>query len=120
MAPSSMLPIRRKPPFQGSIAWLPLPGLGNHHHDGLGQRKDPVHDQAAPSTLSKAAESEPPSSTIGNESLQLIAKEVGGQDALARSHPVLVAAEGVDLTVVGKPSQAAVIDPRRGMCWSRT
>ncbi len=41
----------------------------------------------------------------GEQSLQLIAKEVGLENALSSSHPVLVASQCIDLAVVSKPSQ---------------
>ena len=56
-------------------------------------------------TLSKAAESEPPSSTIGIEHLELVAENVGLHDTLTSTHPVLVSSQCVDLTIVSGPSQ---------------
>ncbi|KAI3478074.1 hypothetical protein L1887_60005 [Cichorium endivia] len=80
-----------------------LPSLGDHHHDGLGQGEDLVDDEE----LEHVVEGSRVGSAAlddGVEEVELVAKGLGLEEALASTHPVLVAADGVDLTVVGGPS----------------
>ena len=69
--------------------------------------------------LSKQAESLPPGTRIGNRSLML-ANDGTGQLRLAGPHRVAVAAEGVDLAVVGDARGTAGPAASSGTCWCCT
>ena len=73
-----------------------LPRLGHHEHDGFGQRQHAVDDQQ----LEHVVEGGRVGSTILDdrvEGVELVGEEVGFQDTLTGTHPVLVAAQRVDL-----------------------
>ena len=76
-----------------------LPGLGNHHHHGLadgvaghGQQFQAVVERCRVGLASEAD---------GIELLEVLGQHGRGHHAFARQHPVVVAAHGVDFTVVG-------------------
>ena len=68
------------------------------------------------STLSNVAESEPPGRTTGRILREVVAEELGGELRLARAHPVDVAAQRVDLAVVGDhPVRVRELPAREGV-----
>ena len=72
------------------------------------------------STLSNVPESLQSGSTIGKQLVQLVAKQLAFDDALAGLHPIRVAAERVDFAVVAHEAHSAGRGPTRGTCWSKT
>jgi hypothetical protein len=80
-------------------ALVPLPGLGDHHQDGVGEGA-PVHHQE----LEHVVEDRRVAAAFADDRedlLEVVAEEVGPAERLAGPHPVDVAAERVDLPVVG-------------------
>ena len=76
-----------------------LVGLGDHHHDRVRQRPPREHEQ-----LEHVVERSGVGAAGANDRQDLaevVAEELGGQLRLARAHPVDVAAQRVDLAVVG-------------------
>mmetsp|Transcript_4684 Transcript_4684/g.11210 ORF Transcript_4684/g.11210 Transcript_4684/m.11210 type:complete len:211 (+) Transcript_4684:3661-4293(+) len=76
-----------------------LPGLGDHHHDRLGERtvtglSQKLKDAVKVTTITHIV------TGSGQELMSLVSKVLGLHDATATVHPVLVATEGVDLTIV--------------------
>ena len=65
------------------------------------------------STLSNVAVSLPPSRMIGRSLLQVVAEQIALEQALARAHPVDVAAQRVDLAVVRDEAVRMRQRPRR-------
>ena len=76
-----------------------LPGLGDHHHHGLG---DGVarHGEELQAVVKRGGVGLT-RETDGIEFLEVFPQDRRGHHALARFHPVVVAFDGVDLAVVG-------------------
>ena len=88
-----------------------LPGLGNHHEDRVRQRA-PAHDQELEHIVEGRRVREP---LAGHrEHLgQVLAEDVGPAERFPRAHPVDVAAQRVDLAVVGHEAIRVGQRPRR-------
>jgi hypothetical protein len=74
-------------------------GLGHHHHHGVRDGATSQHKE-----LQHVVEYGRVRSTLsddGHDLFQILAEELGGELRFARSHPVDVSAQGVDLAVVG-------------------
>ena len=75
-----------------------LPGLGNHHHhglaDGVARHGQQLQAVVEGSGVGLACEAD------GVELFQVFAQHRGSHHAFTRHHPVVVAAHGVDFTVV--------------------
>ena len=73
-----------------------LPRLRHHEHDGLGQGQHTVDDEQ----LQHVVEGGRVGAAVLDDRVQLVelvAEEIGAEDALAGPHPVLVPPKGVDL-----------------------
>ena len=88
-----------------------LPGLRDHHQDGV--------RQAAPAEVQQF-EHLVEAGTVGGSGgahredlLEVGAEHVGVDQRLAGAHPILIAGHGVDLTVVGDPPEWVRERPRR-------
>ena len=75
-----------------------LPGLRNHHHDGFLQ--GPARHQQKLQHVVETARVGEVRLDDREQILDLVAEALARGDALAGAHPVLVAAQGVDFTVV--------------------
>ncbi len=74
-----------------------LPGLGDHKHDRLGEGEDAVDGEQLEHVV-EGGRVGTARLDDGVQHLQLVAEDVRLHDTLTGAHPVLVAAEGVDLT----------------------
>ncbi|GFZ47935.1 hypothetical protein JCM24511_05682 [Saitozyma sp. JCM 24511] len=88
-----------------------LPSLGDHHHDSLGQGEDTVDNEELKHVVKRGR--------VGTarlddrvEQVELVLEVLRLEVTLARAHPVLVAPDGVDLTVVSGPSHGLRTVPR--------
>jgi len=78
---------------------LVLPGLGDHHEQRVGQV--PAGEGQELQAVVELGRVARPLDDDGEDLLQVVAEELRAHRALARAHPVDVAAQGVDLAVVG-------------------
>ena len=87
-----------RPPL-GADALVVLPRLRNHHQHGVREWPPRHHEE-----LEDVVERRRVAATLADDRqhlLELVAENVGLQERLARLHPVDVAAQRVDFTVVG-------------------
>ena len=80
-----------------------LPGLGDHHHRGLGHRA-PVHVQELQDVIERARVRQA-LFRDGEELAEVFPEELALHDSLPRVHRVLVAAQGIDLAVVAEATK---------------
>ncbi len=86
-------------PALGVHLLVVLPGLRDHHEDGVGQRATAQVQQLQ--GLVEGRRVGRPGRADGEQPLEVAGDQVGDELALARPHPVPVALDGVDLAVVG-------------------
>ena len=93
-------------------------GLGHHHHRRVRQRATTEREQLEHVVERRRVRA------VGADDRQdlaeVLAEQLGGELALAGAHPVDVAAERVDLAVVGDHPVRDARGPRTGTCSSRT
>ena len=77
-----------------------LPGLRDHHEDGVGERAPAQVQQLE--DLVEAGRVAGAGRDDREDPLEIAGEEVAGQEGLPGAHPVAVALEGVDLAVVRK------------------
>ena len=97
------------------IEVLPGPvGLGHHHHHRVRDRAAAQHEQ-----LEHVVEDRRVRSALADDRddlLEIVAEQLGGELRLARAHPVDVAAQRVDLAVVGDhPVRVGELPAREGV-----
>jgi len=84
----------------GAHGFVAFPRLRHHHHDGVGQGTA-THDQQFQTVVEHGRVG-----TVGIDDRQglfdVVAEQLAFQQRLAGMHPVDVAAQGVDLAVVGQ------------------
>ena len=88
----------------GVHSWVVLPGFGDHDHDSLGQGQDAVYHQQFQDIVKR--------SRVGTTILhnwvqivELVTEDIRLEYTLSGAHPILVATESVDFTIVGSPAQ---------------
>ncbi len=87
-----------KTPFVVVHGFVTAPGLGNHHHDRVGQRTPGlIHQFQSLVEIGRVAS---PRRDDGQNSFHL-GKQRGFEHGLAGPHPVAVSPDGVDFPVVG-------------------
>ena len=90
---------------------VPAPGLRDHHEHGQGQRPARHHQE-----LEHVVEDRRVAAALdhdGHDLPEVVPQERGVAERLARPHPVDVAAQGVDLAVVGHEPVGVREGPRR-------
>ena len=78
--------------------FVPFPGLGNHHHDGMRER--PAGQCQEFKTVIKILRVAAIFANDRQQFFQVISKNITGDNHLAGVHPVLIATQGIDLTIV--------------------
>ena len=90
-------------------------GLGDHHHHRVRQRAAAEGEQLEHVVERRRVRARGPYD--GDDLLDVVAEELGGQLRLARAHPVGVAAQRVDLAVVGDhPVRVRELPAGEGVC----